>query len=1337
MNFHFNYKSSILIALLVIFTFASLNIATFDNTTNHSSKSKSTNDGLHISSPEPNHLDKILSYTDHNPISITGNSDFSQQALNEGWLGNGTPSNPYIIENYRIVNNTDTDGIYILSTTVNYIIRNNYISMNGSTSRGIYVASQPSSGTISITGNILDNNTVTGLYLYQQMHTIISNNSIINNRQNGVNCQYSQYLTFSDNLISGNGDSTNSAYGGITGYQTTDSIFSNNNISSNYRGIALGYYAQNNTFIDNFFYKNQYYGLDLEMQSTTEVLNNIFLENSYTPIYYSSFITPTSLLIQGNTFQNTTDVAIWIADGENVVINNNTFLYTSDEVVRINGVDGVNFTNNYVLNDDTGSGVHNPNSANTTLTGNTIIGGYYGFRLSWSDSALVQNNYIVGSTQYGIEVAWGQNNLIRDNMLVDGTSTGFDLFQAVNVTLINNTVMNFVSYGIAGSLSGYGNYIYLNNFLHNNYGNKQANLGPYGNTTVTLDNGSYGNFWLDLVANDTNLDGILESTYSTGSYYTDQYPLSVWYGTKLSPEILSSPSNITYETHSTGHYLVWNLLDENPGTYNVFVNGASQGAKAWSSRILVNFSVNAFNLGVNNVTFAFQDADANEIVQSIFVTVVDTVPPNITVLSNVTFMEGATNSYLNWTFVDFYPYNYTMYIDGVYNQSGLWNNNNPLSVDISYLLKGNYNFTMVVQDTSNNVNVSKLYVTIYDGTPPVIDYPANTTYEYGFTGNSISWTATDNYPANYTIYRNGSIVSQSTWSSGSPITISVDGLNPGIYEFLLIVQDTSDLNQSRTIFVQVTPDATKPTISSISDFTINENDTNILLGWTAHDLHPTNYNILLNGSSVATGPWTDNVQINYIIADYTPGIYNYTIIVYDISGLQASNTVFVTVQAYLGFFVTHPGNVSVIEGYSDFNISWSIGGNSSGTYVIFQNSIEVSSGSWINNKVVDYTISSLSPSTYNLTIVLNNTNNVILFDTVYVDVNADIFAPTISTESNLTIYENTQGHSIQWSIYDNNPNNYQLWIDGSLITTMAWPSNNLVNVSVDGLSPGIFNYTLVVFDTNGLFSFNTVFVYVIDNTAPVLVSYPTPVNINSEYATDINLSWQANDYSPNYYIVYLDGNQVTTNTWSNSSVINVTLSGLHLGSHNVTIIFIDNQGLSSTKTNFILVEDTIAPTISTPTDLSFQENTNTDQIVSWSISDQSNGTYQIYLNGLLFESGTWSGSDVISVNVKSLQAGSYNMTIIIKDFSNNMATDQVSVNITPTTQTTQIIPPTSTVTTSTSSSTPVSSSSSIPTSNKSSTSTITASPGFEFLTLLGIIFLKVSFSYRRRKNDKN
>ena len=60
--------------------------------------------------------------------------------------------------------------------------------------------------------------------------------------------------------------------------------------------------------------------------------------------------------------------------------------------------------------------------------------------------------------------------------------------------------------------------------------------------------------------------------------------------------------------------------------------------------------------------------------------------------------------------------------------------------------------------------------------PPTINHPEDISYQEGETGNEIIWIATDNDPATYTITQNGVQVETGTWTSGSPITINVDGL---------------------------------------------------------------------------------------------------------------------------------------------------------------------------------------------------------------------------------------------------------------------------------------------------------------------------------------------------------------------------------------------------------------------------------------------------------------------------------------------------------------------------------------------------------------------------------
>ncbi|MFW9928569.1 MAG: hypothetical protein ACFFD1_04180 [Candidatus Thorarchaeota archaeon] len=58
-------------------------------------------------------------------ININGDNNFSSQAIANGWAGDGTGGNPYIIENLTINTSlTEPYGIFIANTNVSFIIRN-------------------------------------------------------------------------------------------------------------------------------------------------------------------------------------------------------------------------------------------------------------------------------------------------------------------------------------------------------------------------------------------------------------------------------------------------------------------------------------------------------------------------------------------------------------------------------------------------------------------------------------------------------------------------------------------------------------------------------------------------------------------------------------------------------------------------------------------------------------------------------------------------------------------------------------------------------------------------------------------------------------------------------------------------------------------------------------------------------------------------------------------------------------------------------------------------------------------------------------------------------------
>jgi hypothetical protein len=99
---------------------------------------------------------------------------------------------------------------------------------------------------------------------------------------------------------------------------------------------------------------------------------------------------------------------------------------------------------------------------------------------------------------------------------------------------------------------------------------------------------------------------------------------------------------------------------------------------------------------------------------------------------------------------------------------------------------------------SNNASEKTL-----DITPPVVDSPADITYEEGTTGHIISWIATDNNPGNYIIYREGVEVDSGSWTSDVAITINVDGLTVGSYNYTIKVTDEFSNTATDTVLVNV------------------------------------------------------------------------------------------------------------------------------------------------------------------------------------------------------------------------------------------------------------------------------------------------------------------------------------------------------------------------------------------------------------------------------------------------------------------------------------------------------------------------------------------------------
>ncbi|MHA1286084.1 MAG: prenyltransferase/squalene oxidase repeat-containing protein [Candidatus Thorarchaeota archaeon] len=114
-----------------------------------------------------------------------------------------------------------------------------------------------------------------------------------------------------------------------------------------------------------------------------------------------------------------------------------------------------------------------------------------------------------------------------------------------------------------------------------------------------------------------------------------------------------------------------------------------------------------------------------------------------------------------------------------------------------------------------------------------------------------------------------------------------------------------------------------------------------------------------------------------------------------------------------------------------------------------------------------------------------------------------------------------------------------------------------------------------------------------------------------------------------------------------------------------TIVFVLNydNGIDFTV-SWTLGENT-DPTVNSPSDQQWTYGTS-PHTIGWIVSDseQSSGPYTVYKNGSYWDSGTWTDSVSLDIDVASLPAGMWNMTITASDNQGGSnATDTVYVDV--------------------------------------------------------------------------
>ncbi|MHA2030262.1 MAG: hypothetical protein ACW99Q_12770, partial [Candidatus Kariarchaeaceae archaeon] len=274
---------------------------------------------------------------------------------------------------------------------------------------------------------------------------------------------------------------------------------------------------------------------------------------------------------------------------------------------------------------------------------------------------------------------------------------------------------------------------------------------------------------------------------------------------QLMPPIFNDPVTIyEYELNSVNNELSWNVTEYSPKNYTIFKNGSIEVFESnWLN--LNNITINIDGLPAGNYNYTIQVFDIfNQSAMNTISVTVGTMPIFEVKPDNTTYSETSTGNTLSWIVSDASPHNYTIFKNGSVEKSGTWLSYEQITINIDGLLKGIYNYSILVQDIHNNLNSDTLIVEVIDDTLPLIQRPSDLEVPINSMENIISWTGHDLHPDIYFVYRNGSIIIPGNiWVSGIPINLNVDSQTVGVYNYTIVVFDESGNSIADNVFISV------------------------------------------------------------------------------------------------------------------------------------------------------------------------------------------------------------------------------------------------------------------------------------------------------------------------------------------------------------------------------------------------------------------------------------------------------------------------------------------------------------------------------------------------------
>lgn len=246
----------------------------------------------------------------HDPFFITNDTQFVEVALQEGWVGNGSATNPYKIQNYFIDAQGDNGIVIVNDVTMNYTINDNHI-INAFDQNNVGILIAPSNSKfIEVTNNTIETS-FWGISVSTDANLKVINNTILDMLKNGMvidhrsdepvliennqieRVQYGIWMEECTTCLILANTIVDTEVGGITllGSQVSDNIVKRNIVSKTNTGIWLADSVRN-LVIENVVFNSNFELHLANLAYHNNITRNIFAGNPDTVLDESNHFNP-------------------------------------------------------------------------------------------------------------------------------------------------------------------------------------------------------------------------------------------------------------------------------------------------------------------------------------------------------------------------------------------------------------------------------------------------------------------------------------------------------------------------------------------------------------------------------------------------------------------------------------------------------------------------------------------------------------------------------------------------------------------------------------------------------------------------------------------------------------------------------------------------------------------------------------------------------------------------------------------------------------------------------------------------------------------------------------